>query len=117
MTKMFEYFDRNEFKCSHTGTNKIQDDFIHKLDALRDECGFPFVINSGYRHATHPIEAKKKTPGMHNKGIAADIKIKDGVQRRKLIEAALKLGFNGIGIANSFIHVDTRDDTPVMWLY
>ena len=117
MTTVFKYFTRDEFKCQYTGKNEIKDDLVHKLDELREACGFPLKINSGYRDKTHPIEAKKKQPGTHNKGIAADIAIRDGVQRKRIVEEALKLGFAGIGVANSFIHVDIRQDTPVLWVY
>lgn len=92
-------------------------EFIHKLDILRERCGFPFVINSGYRDATHPIEARKTTPGTHAQGIAADIKVNNGTQRRKVVEEAIKLNFKGIGVAHSFVHVDDRSTTPVMWVY
>jgi hypothetical protein len=27
------------------------------------------------------------------------------------------MGFNGIGVAKSFVHVDTRSSTLVMWTY
>jgi hypothetical protein len=27
------------------------------------------------------------------------------------------LGFNGIGVAKTFVHVDTRPSTLVMWTY
>jgi len=27
------------------------------------------------------------------------------------------LGFNGIGIAKNFVHVDIRENDPVMWSY
>lgn len=114
---MFKYFKMDEFKCKHTGKNEIKEEFVHRLDELRDVCGFPFTITSGFRDKTHPIEARKSTPGTHNRGIAVDIAIRSGVQRRKIIEEALKLGFGGIGVANSFVHVDIRQDTPVLWLY
>ena len=32
---------------------------MEMVDELRDRCGFPFVITSGYRSPQHPIEAKK----------------------------------------------------------
>jgi hypothetical protein len=32
-------------------------------------------------------------------------------------ENALKLGFNGIGVAKTFVHVDIRETTPVIWAY
>ena len=48
------YFDRDEFACQYTGNNEIEDKFIEKLDKLREACGFPFVITSGFRDKTHP---------------------------------------------------------------
>ena len=50
-------------------------------------------------------------------GIAADIKVSGGAQRRLIVEKALELGFGGIGIAKTFVHVDIRETTPVMWCY
>ena len=119
---MAKYFYREEFACQYTGENEIKDEFIERLDELREACGFPFVITSGYRSPSHPIEAKKKIAGQHSKGNAADIRVTDGIQRFKLVEQAIALGFTGVGVASSFIHVDTRDlhDDglgPVMWTY
>jgi hypothetical protein len=34
-----------------------------------------------------------------------------------IVHEALKLGFGGIGVAKSFIHIDDRKTTPVMWTY
>jgi len=113
-----KYFTREEFDCQVTGTNNMETEFLEKLDQLRAYCGFPFVITSGYRHPTlHPIEAKKEVPGTHAQGIAADIRITNAADRLKLVNAALKLGFTGIGVDSDFIHVDTRGTTPVMWTY
>jgi len=113
----YKYFTRDEFKCHETGENEIKPDFIETLDQLREDCGFPFVISSGYRSPKHPLEAVKKTPGTHTQGIAADIAVSGGVQRRVLVEKALELGFNGIGVAKTFVHVDIRTTTPVIWTY
>ena len=113
-----KHFTREEFDCQVSGTNNMELEFLQKLDELRAYCGFPFVITSGYRHPTmHPIENKKDVPGTHAQGIAADIKITNAADRLKLVNAALKLGFTGIGVASDFIHVDTRGTTPVMWTY
>ena len=118
---MAKYFNRQEFACQYTGKNEIKDEFIERLDELREACGFPFVITSGYRSPEHPIEAKKTKSGTHAQGIAADIKVNNGLQRFKIVEKAIELGFTGIGVASSFIHVDIRnpdDTTPyVMWTY
>ncbi len=118
---MAKYFNRDEFTCSYTGDNEIKDEFIERLDALREACGFPFIITSGYRAKSHPVEINKTTTGTHVQGIAADIKVTDATQRFKIVEEAIKLNFTGIGVANSFVHVDIRsgdDTTPyVMWVY
>ena len=95
----------------------MNDAFLEKLDQLREECGFPFRITSGYRDETHPNEARKEKPGTHNQGIAADIAVSNGFERMNIVHNALKLGFGGIGVAKGFVHVDTRTTTPVMWTY
>ena len=92
-------------------------DFVHRLDQLREVCGFPFVITSGFRSPSHPVEAAKEIPGTHSQGIAVDIKVDNGLQRRKLVEEALKMSFNGIGVAKSFVHIDDRASTAVLWAY
>ena len=120
---MAKYFNRKEFACQYTGKNEISSELIDKLDELREACGFPFIITSGYRDATHPIEAKEAKPGTgtHAQGIAADIKVNNGLQRFKIVEKAIALGFTGVGVARGFVHVDIRspdDTTPfVMWTY
>ena len=116
------YFSRSEFSCQYTGENKIEDSLLLKVDELRERCGFPFIITSGYRSLAHPIERAKKTnTGTHAQGIAADIKVIDGVQRFKIVSEAIKMGFTGIGVASNFVHVDIRsldtNESPVMWCY
>ena len=96
--------------------NEIDYKFIEALDRLRYKCGFPFVITSGYRHETHPVEAKKDKPGTHNQGIAADIKVNNGWERYMIIKHATAMGFRGIGVEDRFVHVDLRD-TEACWTY
>ena len=111
------HFKLSEFDCTHTGENRMEPEFLVKLDNLRDYCGFPFVITSGYRSPSHPLEAVKEIPGTHAQGIAADIKMTNSAHRYSLIKAALDHGFTGIGIAGTFIHLDTRGTAPVVWTY
>ena len=113
-----KYFDRSEFDCKFTGNNEMDEDFLERLDALREACGFPFHITSGYRDPVgHPIEAKKTVGGTHAQGIAADIKVNNGVEKYRIIAEAMMMGFTGIGVAKTFIHVDDRASTPVVWSY
>ena len=114
---IFVYFEREEFACKETGENLIEDRFIYRLDELRERCGFPFVITSGYRSPQHSIEAAKATPGQHTTGRAADIAVNGGVQRYMLLHEAFAMGFRGIGVHQDFIHVDERLSQPVSWPY
>ena len=112
-----KHFNLSEFDCKETGENKMCSEFLQRLDLLREACGFAFVITSGYRSLKHSAEAKKEKGGTHTKGIAADIAVHNGAQRRAIVEAAISLGFNGIGIHDKFVHVDTRKSTRVLWCY
>ena len=112
----YKFFRLEEFNCTHTNKNEMDHEFLVKLDELRERVGFPFVITSGYRNATHPAEARKETPGTHNQGIAADIKVSNGFERMNIVHEAIKMGFS-IGVARTFVHVDDRKTTPVMWTY
>jgi len=115
-----KYFRLEEFNCTHTGTGgeNMDPEFLENLDRLREICGFPFRITSGWRDATHPVEARKEKPGTHQQGIAADIAVTNGLDRLTLVREALKMdSFNGIGIGDGFVHLDGRTTTPVMWTY
>ena len=114
----YKFFRLEEFNCTHTNLNKMDHEFLVKLDELREKVGFPFRITSGYRDATHPAEARKAEPGTgtHCQGIAADIAVSNGFERMNIVHEAIKMGFS-IGVARTFVHVDNRKTTPVMWTY
>ena len=114
-----KYFTLEEFDCKETGQNKMSNNFLIMIDRLREECGFPFVITSGFRAPEHSAEKNKPNGGgTHTKGIAADIAVSTGSQRYTIVEKAIELGFKGIGVAKGFVHVDLRNvEDPVMWTY
>ena len=116
---MYKHFSVSEFRCRETGENDMKPEFIHMLDELRERCGFPFNITSGYRSVEHTAERSKPagSKGTHTQGIAADIAVENGEQRMKIVKEALEMGFGGIGVARTFVHVDMRATTPVMWTY
>lgn len=111
------YFNIKDFDCQETGNNEMSDEFLWRLDELRDVCGFPFIITSGYRDPSHSLEAAKTNPGTHAQGIACDIKINSGAEAFVILENAPSLGFNGIGLHKKFVHVDIRKSIPVAWCY
>jgi len=114
----YKFFRLEEFNCTHTNKNEMDHEFLVKLDELRERVGFPFIITSGYRDATHPAEARKAEPGTgtHCQGIAADIAVSNGFERMNIVHEAIKMGFS-IGVARTFVHIDDRKTTPVMWTY
>ena len=120
----WKYFTEDELKCRHTGECKMDEDFMKVLDEIREECGFAFVITSGYRSPEHPIEAKKSRPGAHTSCKAVDILV-HMEQAYKVVEVALRFGIKRIGVSQKgdvgarFIHLD-MDETraaPRIWSY
>lgn len=118
-------FAESEFRCRHTGKCEMHPDFMARLQRLRIAFGKPMVVSSGFRDATHPIEAKKPAPGAHSTGRAADIAIQ-GADALRLVELAVLYGFTGIGVQQKgtgrFIHLDdlTPKDKyprPTLWSY
>ena len=116
----YKYFKIEDFNCQETGENEMDIEFIKGLDNLRAACGFPFVITSGFRSKEHSIEAAKvaagKKLGTHAQGIAADIKVSGGAQRLAIVKHASAMGMS-VGVAKTFVHVDTRKTEQMCWCY
>tara|TARA_B100000424_G_scaffold181101_1_gene140123 strand:+ start:90 stop:464 length:375 start_codon:yes stop_codon:yes gene_type:complete len=121
-----KYFKLYEFDSpDEEGSGKMMDEeFLEKIDVARDIAGFPFIINSGFRTITYNRLLKEKgykasSKSSHLLGYAADIHCDDSRKRFILIEALLDAGFNRIGIANTFIHVDNDPNKTenVIWTY
>jgi uncharacterized protein YcbK (DUF882 family) len=92
-------------------------EFIAALQTLRDVAGFPFPITSCARCVKHNRDEGGKEHSKHTLGIAADIGV-TGSRRFDLVKLAMIHGFNGIGIANEFIHLDTRSlEERAVWDY
>lgn len=111
-------FTLDEMRCRETGDVKIVPEFMDRLQALRSMIGEPLQITSAYRSPKHSAERKKQLPGTHTLGRAVDIAAGGGLQYR-IIAIAPGLGFKGIGIARTFIHLDDWDGgpRPNVWLY
>jgi uncharacterized protein YcbK (DUF882 family) len=122
----FPNFKEEEFRCKHTGICQMDRHFMARLQAIRNEFAKPMVITSGYRHPSHPVEAKKLAglPGAHTTGHAADISVR-GEDAYRLIVLAWKYGFTGIGVNQKgdgrYIHLDDISDgslpRPTIWSY
>lgn len=89
-------------------------EFLDALEALRQEMRRPLKINSGHRCAIWNAVVGG-VPKSEHRQIAVDIAFQKH-DRRELVEAAERLGFTGIGIAKTFLHLDRRE-TPARWIY
>jgi uncharacterized protein YcbK (DUF882 family) len=114
-------FSKAEFDCKHTGLNEMQHEFMMVLQKIRDVYGQPMKVTSGYRHPTHPVEARKqRSDGEHTQGMCADIACNNGSDRYKLVTIALANGITRIGIAKTFLHLGIGGENlpnHVIWEY
>ena len=119
MTKLTTNFKLSEFRCKD-GTD-VPTELIpnvqklaNELQKLRDELGLPIKINSGYRTKSYNKKIGGATNSMHVQAKAADIVVADitptNLYKRieKLIEEG-KVNFKGVGVYDTFVHVDVRD--------
>lgn len=118
----FRNFSKEEFDCKETGENRMRAHFLVNLQRVRDALKTPIYVTSGFRSVHHSLEVVKKIPGMHTRGLAADIWV-DESHLYDLIEFSIRFGFNGIGVSNAptgpkFIHLDLRPpDDKAIWSY
>lgn len=90
--------------------------FMLRLNKARRLAGIPFVLNSAFRSSEHDMQKGRSGNSYHCKGRAVDIKCLDSSSRAVIVDALIRSGFRGIGISNTFIHVDDRP-LKCMWLY
>ena len=107
--KLSTNFKVKEFAC-HDGSDPIfiDTDLVTVLQKIRDHFGKPVTITSAYRTPPHNKACGGTTYSQHLYGKAADIKI-SGVTPKKVADYAETLLENGgIGIYNTFTHIDVR---------
>ena len=114
-------FSYNEFDSpDEIGSgSKMNQLFLNMLDDARSIANTPFIINSGYRTIEHNSNVGGKSNSSHLRGLAADIKVNDSRTRGLILKALREAGFNRIGIAKTFLHVDfdSTKANNVTWLY
>lgn len=127
LTKEWEHFTLDEFKCKHCGENKMDPHFIDKLEALRLRSGIPLKVTSGYRCPEYNKKVSHTgLTGPHTTGHAADLAVSRH-QAFAVLESAFKLGgFTGIGVNQKgegrFLHLDDLEEPehaprPTVWSY
>lgn len=102
-----------EFDCQckyqECSTTLVDLDLIEALERLRKKVK-PIHITSGYRCSRHNKEIKGKIGSYHLIGKAADVYV-EGLETSSLYYHVISIPLfekGGVGIASTFIHVDTR---------
>jgi len=117
--KLTANFSRSEIACKDgCGASDIHPDLMDRLQEMRNRAG-AIYINSGVRCRRHNREVGGSETSSHLHGEAVDIKCEGDSQRAVYLIAAIKVGFNRIGIAEDFIHLDITPEKakPRIWLY
>lgn len=115
-------FSLAEVQCRcGCGLANIDLSFMERVQELRDVFAAPMTITSGVRCEAHNKAIRGAANSYHvGQGarlpMALDIKIVDSLERYRFLKLAM-VGFNGVGIDESFIHIDGRSSVPVCWLY
>ncbi len=114
----FEYseFDSPDEKNSYMNMDVA---FLNKLSKARELAAIGFKITSGYRSPAHNAKVGGVTLSSHTVGRAVDIYAPTSTQKYIIINALLQAGFNRIGVAKNFIHVDDdpSKSEDVIWTY
>lgn len=122
--KLSKYFDTSEFECSCYSCDElwVDSDLIALLDKIREYVGQPVHVTSGYRCKSKQAMLKESGrltavgTSQHELGKAADLVSFDW-SGKDLAIVAQECGVKAIGIANSWIHIDTRSDKIRRWSY
>lgn len=109
-TKIATNFRAREFDCQGRGccsATPIDDKLVAYLQQIRDHFGKPVHVTA-YRCKTHNARVANAAPNSyHCYGQAADFHI-DGVAPAEIAKYAESIGIKGIGLYDTFVHIDTR---------
>ena len=111
---------KDDFKCPHCGEVKVDKGFLKKINKLLDKVDIALDKSkcSTYRCETYNAAKGGARHSAHIYGKAIDIPVKSARKKRKLMDTAVDLVFQGIGVYNGHIHIDDRKrwhNTPVVW--
>ena len=116
-----KYFSYDEFDSpDEIGSGKHMDpDLLIMIDRARALYGKPIVVTSGFRTESHNKKVGGVKSSSHLKGLAIDVACIRSKDRFEMLTALLEVGFNRIGIASTFIHVDVDKNKSqnVIWTY
>ena len=114
--KIAENFRAREFDCQGAGCcseTLVDERLVWYLQQIRTHFGKPVYLTA-YRCRTHNARTPNASPNSrHLYGQAADFHI-DGVEPGEIAKYAESIGIKGIGLYDTFVHIDTRE-TKSFW--
>jgi zinc D-Ala-D-Ala carboxypeptidase len=131
--KRWPNFPPSEFRCKGLECQDkffvhVSSDFLDRLQAARNDYGKPMVVDSGGRCSLYNLDLRKRgyksvdgsahTMTEDQPCEAADIICRHSSVRDEMGRALLEY-FDRMGIANTFLHVDSDTEKPqdVIWVY
>jgi uncharacterized protein YcbK (DUF882 family) len=120
---MKDFFSEQEFLNCNPACKKsdMEPNFMERLNECRAVAGVPFRLTSAYRTVEYEKSRGRSGNSAHTVRCAVDIAATDSRTRFKIIAAAIECGFTRIGVAKTFVHLDTSADPrhaqEVFWLY
>jgi len=116
-----KYFNYEEFDSPDIqGSGQLMDPkLLDMIDKAREIYGKPIRVTSGYRTEDHNRKVGGVDSSSHLKGLAIDVACVRSNDRFEMLTALIEVGFNRIGVAGTFIHVDIDKDKSqnVIWTY
>lgn len=114
-----KYFKDDDFKCQCGCNLDVTDEVKALSDRLREVCGIPLIVNSGARCKAHNKEIGASATSSHINGLAVDFKCIKSSDRYIILNSAIRLGIQRIGLHKGFIHIDIARDRAdkVVWFY
>ncbi len=97
----------SEFECPCCKRVMIHSDLLKLLVKLRLTINRPIYINSGYRCKEENDRIGGVLKSYHIFGMAADITVRDMLMSDLALHAKY-VGFTGIGLYPTFLHLDIR---------
>lgn len=113
------HFKRSELVCPCCG-ELIEDDLFRRhmdnLEKMRVLADFPIVVTSGHRCPKHNIEVHGALDSMHLR-FATDVRpeSRDPHDLKIMYRIALMQKWIGIGIYDTWIHLDMRSGNLARW--
>lgn len=117
-TKNFSVAGDPKLACSCGCGMLPEQDFMEKVQVVRDIVGKPLPVNSGARCPTYNAKVSgTEKSGPHTTGRAIDFGV-SGTLAHRLIAVLIQEGFTGIGVSQKgphgkrFIHADDLPNGP-----